>query len=338
MRVPGSLGARQSLRRQQGARRVIGVALLRSLGVAAVVLGAMATPRPAAAYVRYLSESGCPYGWATRSLTLRGFPAGMPDLDEDQIADAFTQAAYVWGPENATCTDMAIQIQMMSPADVPPGAVFDKKNNIVFRDPWCPDDADPRCFDSRALAITSVFARTWGEIVDADIEVNTSGFTWGDLVSMPGTGGRQDLQNAITHEIGHVLGLDHTCYDNNPRGRPLDQNHEPIPDCSRLDLPESVLNSTMYVSADPGDTTKRSLEPDDLQAVCDTYPRGRPDPLVCASRRDSSGGCSVAPAARAGGFITGRGFWMAMVAGLLAALWASGLGPRASRRQRRDCG
>lgn len=292
-RPPGA-GAEEA--RRVASRR----ALAAPVAVAVVVVAALLTvTTPAAAYVRYLSESLCPYAWRQRNLVIRAYPRGVADLDEAQIANAVAQAAGVWtetNPTLATCTDLSIGVTMMSLADASPDAKFDRQNNLVFRpDNWCLVPG-PDCKDPNALAVTSVFARTWGEIVDADIEVNTKEFIWGDLVSSPMAGGFQDLQNTLTHEVGHLIGLDHSCFDGTSERRPLDQNGIPVADCDD-NAPPAVRATTMFSSAPLGDISKRTLEPDDEEAVCALYPRGVEDPAVCAAAPRSESGCAVAAGA-----------------------------------------
>jgi hypothetical protein len=53
-----------------------------------------------------------------------------------------------------------------------------------------------------------------------------------------------DLQNTVTHEVGHVLGLAHS----------------------------SVTGATMNATTAPRETDKRSLAADDIQGVCAIYP------------------------------------------------------------------
>jgi hypothetical protein len=154
------------------------------------------------------------------------------------------------------------------------------------------------------MAITSVFQNpNTGEIVDTDIEVNAVNFTWGDFVSQPDLTSRQthDFQGTITHELGHVLGLEHTCYlpgtfaDGTLKPRPVDNTGKPIPDCSP-DNPPLIAEATMYVSVDSPETevALRTLSPDDARGVCEIYAYS--PKFVCGASKTSSshGGCSLA--------------------------------------------
>jgi MYXO-CTERM domain-containing protein len=121
--------------------------------------------------------------------------------------------------------------------------------------------------------------------------------------------------------MGHVIGLDHTCFLQPPA--PLDQNGNPIPDC--MDAPPDVLATTMFPSADPGDIEKRTLAPDDLQGLCDIYPKAQ-DPMMCVPPQNMDTGCGGGGCATAGT----PGSWAA----LLTALAVFALGAR--RRPRRS--
>ncbi len=113
-------------------------------------------------------------------------------------------------------------------------------NAILFRDDgWPHDDAN------KTLALTTVtFSRSTGEILDADIEVNS----FGVALSTDARSGSNDLQAILTHEAGHFLGLDHS------------------------HLPEATMHASY--STDVTDMAFRSLHRDDERGVCAIYPPG----------------------------------------------------------------
>lgn len=158
----------------------------------------------------------------------------------------------------------------------------DGQNIIVWRDDappfmaaWPPPPrAGEAPIDPNALAVTTlVYRRTSGEIIDADIDLNAVSFYWTVLDADVVT----DVQNTLTHEIGHLIGFAHA--------------------------PEA--ESTMYASSPPGELVKRDLSADDIEGVCYVYPRGLDTPG--APGRASSGltaptltgeGCSTLRPAR----------------------------------------
>lgn len=112
-------------------------------------------------------------------------------------------------------------------------------NVIFFRDnEWMHRDTD------NTLAKTTVtFNANTGEILDADMEINTAH----NPVTVSDTVVKYDLQGIVTHEVGHLLGL----------------AHSPFPE------------ATMFASYEPGMTEQRTLSNDDVQAVCTVYPPER---------------------------------------------------------------
>ena len=268
--------------RRTGARFFL---LLATCSLAALAFSA----RPAFAYVRYITEDGKPFQWQQTCIQVTGYPNqnDFPDMTADQVQTAATGAADAWSSAGLACTYLSIDVALSSaPA---PTASADKKNSLIFRHKdWCsPSDSAWTCsYDPAALAITSVFVqRSTGRIQEADIEVNDRWFNWTDLELFPADKSKQDLQNALTHEMGHLIGLDHTCFMAvGNLVRPNDNQGNPVPDCSSA--PPEVRATTMFASAVPGDLSKRTLEPDDQQAVCDIYPLAR-DPAYCPT--DSTG-------------------------------------------------
>jgi len=271
-------------------------ALFAAAGLAAALTTAA---RPAAAYVRYKSNSGQPFKWAQSCVALAAFPDDLSAMiSVDEVMSNVNASAATWSKVSDACTYLHIDVS--SSSESTPRAANDGHNNVIFRTTsWCKllpsGDCDTTVsYDPAALALTSVSASTSsGTIRDADIEVNAYHFRWADLVAHPELKGSgqtiHDLQNAVTHEMGHVIGLDHTCYLQGPA--PLDNNGQPIPDCANASA--DVLATTMFPSANPGDIDKRDLAPDDQQAVCDIYPAAQ-DPKACSPGGTDPGGCSCA--------------------------------------------
>ena len=296
--------------------------------LAAAVAATLALARPAGAYVRYKAMNGKMFAWPQTCVPMVAFPKDLEQMmTESEILGALNAAAATWSAGANECTYLDMTVE--SSTEKAPRATNDSRNNIIFRtSSWCKltptGSCDPAVpYDSAALALTSVSASTSSGIIrDADVEVNAFHFSWADLVTHPELQGMpfHDLQNAITHEFGHVIGLDHTCYIQPPI--PTDQNNNPIPDC--MDASPDVLATTMFPSADPGDIEKRTLAPDDMQGLCDIYPKAS-DPMMCVPPQIMDTGCgggNCATAAGPPGSLTG----------LVAALALIVLGARRRRR------
>jgi hypothetical protein len=259
-------------------------------------------PRDARAYVREVTNSGVPVAWHYPCLTMQVYPGTSSlELTSDEYLAASARAAAVWSYPTLPGTDIRLTM-VTAVVQESAGVGYDKKNVIVFRqDTWCRQPSpigdggvpEPDCYSPSALAVTSVFKNgTTGEILDTDIEFNAVDYSWGDLVAQPGLVGPRtaDFQNALTHELGHVLGLDHNCYtmtDGQPRLN--DNTGSPELDCYNPPPPKAVADATMYPSVELGDTLRRDLSPDDKLGVCDIYPHRH---NVCPPR-PSDGGCSV---------------------------------------------
>lgn len=95
---------------------------------------------------------------------------------------------------------------------------------------------------SLVVALTVLtYDRNSGDIRDADVLLDD----WGhDFCVAPDCAAAQyDLQSTLTHEFGHVLGLDHST--------------EP--------------EATLFAGADPKESKKRTLDSDDTVGVCTAY-------------------------------------------------------------------
>lgn len=138
-----------------------------------------------------------------------------------------------------------------------------------------------------ALALASVTYAPCGEIVDADIEVNATDWTFKIIGGGPVLRTSHDIQNTLTHEIGHFLGMDH-CDDDAVVG---------ATNCDEV---------TMRVQTEAGDITMRDLSPDDLAATRAVYPTDGAPPLSaeCPDTTQERGcGCVAARSSGALGFL-----------------------------------
>ncbi|MCA9564706.1 MAG: matrixin family metalloprotease, partial [Myxococcales bacterium] len=97
-------------------------------------------------------------------------------------------------------------------------------------------------YEDSVLAVTLLtFESSSGIILDADIVVNGENHTF----TTDGGSSTHDLENTMAHEVGHFVGLAHETGD---------------------------AAATMFPSAPPGETSKRTLSQDDQQGISFLYP------------------------------------------------------------------
>jgi hypothetical protein len=227
-----------------------------------IVLTAMLAATSANAYVcaRVTSDGnddGASLSWFQRDLSFNLFGGGTADIAGDEEFAVLRDSFAVWTSLHLGTGETAESCGLTTSIDISftegPPATVDRvgydflapentQNILIFRDSgW--DSAD-----SSVIALTTTtYDPVSGEILDADIEFNSSSFdfaTDGDPSSM-------DLQNTTVHEIGHFLGLAHT--------------------------QSAHSDATMYARAVPGETQKRDLACDDAQAITFKYPAGEPN-------------------------------------------------------------
>ena len=267
---------------------------------ASLLIASLLMASGARAYVPYRIDgttTGHSLAWGHACTPLQVYTDDLPDLTAEQIMRAATAAASAWGAAQNPCTSWHLEIMRMPGAG--PGTRLDGVNSITFRrTEWCSaDSSGGPCLpnDPAQPSSTSVFAvRATGEIVEGDIEINAHDFAWADLDLTPGAVDRQDLQNVLTHEIGHLLGFADSCWTaGTAPTRPLDDTGQPAPACDQASA--AVRDTTMFRAQPVGETQKRTLAPDDQKALCDTYPSGfgLPDgaanAVVCMAPSDAGG-------------------------------------------------
>jgi hypothetical protein len=263
-------------------------AALPALALAVLTFGLAS---PASAYVRSRSNDGkLPLAWADPHVTMTLRTAGAQIVSPADFLGAAQLAAAAW---SAPGLDSAVVITIDTSSEVPAGTQFDQINVVSFRtDSW----PEPK-YDASALALTTVWNLD-GKIVDTDTELNAYDpqYKWGVLPDDPALAAMADevdLQNALTHELGHVIGLSHPCYLKAPGKGELVDDGEAVPACADPTLPDAVKDATMFPSSQPGSIAERTLSPDEIRFLHEVYPL-RPDPPPGLG--DRSGGCAVAPA------------------------------------------
>jgi hypothetical protein len=237
-------------------------------------------------------RSGCAQIWFDED--------GTSHIEGDLEFDEMERVLIRWRYEVQSCSYFDLRFQGLKQGEVG----LDGSNMVIFREEeWCrpATDTDPReCYDPAAAGLTTLFfvddpaSERNGTILDADIELNAVSFSLAvDHVSASSGRCESDLANTFTHEIGHLMGLDHTCWTG-AGIRLNDHQGEPLPLCS-LDpnLPRGVRDATMFNVQDCGETKKASPEPDDINGVCSIYPL-EDNPREClAAELKPGASCSV---------------------------------------------
>jgi len=140
-------------------------------------------------------------------------------------------------------------------------------NTVAFARDW---ESRGNDFVPEAYALTLVWHNPeTGEIIDADIQVNLN---HGPIAICEEAcePNQVDLQNVLTHEVGHFLGLAHS----------------------------DKKEAAMYGEARMGEVSKRLLQVDDAAGMCDAYGTLESpdcDPADFAPRRGFSPYCGQSP-------------------------------------------
>jgi hypothetical protein len=327
------------------------VSLRRTLLAALITLVSSTLGGQAHGYVRSTTQGGetKPLYWKESCVPVTIYLNGIVErarLGTSQIVKSIAAAAHAWGPDGVTCADGASHpyleiVPTLSTSASVASTGYDARNVLVFRtDNWTMGGkVSGKEYSPSALAVTTVIARLDGHIVDADMEINavSANKAWTNLD--PGvvidfshdTRDFFDIQNTLTHEFGHFLGLDHSCFNydpTNPKLRPQDDKGQDVPDCDGPGA-SAVANTVMFDTSPPLETSKRTLSEDDKRAVCEIYAPSREHE---ACRLDQPPvGCTVAPAPVVPR-PSSRAAWMSLAA---ASLLVAVVVQSARRRARR---
>lgn len=247
------------------------------------------------------SLSGLPLSWSSPCLYYGTQEDGSTrrDIQAQQVAQLLEAAFTTWVEAecpggNPPFVSQSIGLVECSRTEFNCGIGDPNANTVMFR-----DDSWP--YDDAALAITTVTVDVRdGEILDADMEINSHNFdfTIGDIDV------NNDLLSVLTHEVGHYLGLSHS----------------------------SVSGSTMFAGYNSRDTSIRTLHDDDVAGICEIFPANSralscnldiPETTACiggseceARQLASEDGCTLAPAGPRGSPRTGL-----VAVSLVLGLW-----------------
>jgi hypothetical protein len=270
-----------------------------------VVVGLGLVLGPSAhAYIRARTDvSDVPYFWHDPRVILEmAVPPDGIGISATDFRTASTAAVQAWSRPALSCTEVALRVAPDMVDDQI--AKRDGHDRIILRTgAWCRDPtAMTDCHESDLVALTTWFVRNApgapddGQILEADIEVNTVDFSFAmipnGMVSARDYLDHYDLTSALTHEAGHFLGLAHDCRQS---GEIIfvDQHGVAAPACSSTAAQTPViLDDTMYPVLNPVDVKQRTLAADDTQAACDIYPLGS----LPNDTWSGAIGCAVAPA------------------------------------------
>ncbi|MBN2360345.1 MAG: matrixin family metalloprotease [Deltaproteobacteria bacterium] len=228
--------------------------LWRAIAMAAAALGV--SPAAAGFQCSRVPPAGPSLYWNTRALTYAINRIAYPPLPAQDVYDAVRVSFETW--QAPSCSDLSFTLLSLTD-DRTAGYNWrvpeDNENLVVWRNGDAADPADAWRHERGSIAVTTTtFNSRTGELLDADIEFNGVWYQFTTCTPpAPGCTVAYDVQNTMTHEIGHFFGLDH-----------------PLP------TEPDATEATMYSSAPRGETSKRDLAANDIEGLCFIYPAGQP--------------------------------------------------------------
>ncbi|MBE2251336.1 MAG: matrixin [Myxococcus sp.] len=243
------------------------------------------------------ATSQCLWWKENTAIVFRTNAAGNDETPGDSEFTAIAAAYATWQSELARCSSLSLSEGPRSTSrsiEFKQNGDASNENLVLFRQRSCrtlvpagdPCASEGSCgnkydcweFSDGAIAITTTsFSPKNAQIFDADIELNVPSYIFTTVDSPPCVRGMEsvscvatDIQNTMTHEVGHLLGLAHI----------------------------NEATSTMNPRAVTGELVKRVLDPGSKKFVCDVYPKGGVS-KTCFIPRLS---VEQAPAAQAGCF------------------------------------
>ena len=223
-----------------------------------VVLVLLLVAPPAHSYVPVTTDSGIPVAWTSDVVEFEVDQFLPPGWDAGLVGQLIDAASAPW--ESLECHPLSIE--RIGWTDQAVADLFDRKNNIL----WIQDEWP---YSQTMMAITLIeYNNFTGELRDAEILINNDQKSFDRAGACDPQSLNYDLVNILTHEFGHVVGLDHS----------------------------AELQATMHLETFEGDCLKRSLHQDDIDGFCASY---APD-VTAPESEDASGDLASAEQADGG--------------------------------------
>ena len=249
------------------------------------------------------STSGVPVTWPSTCVSSSVSSAGSAkrgisaDTMRSIVHDAFQQWTTVTCADGNSPSFVVDMFPDVNCTDVIGDAGYNRNgpnyNLWYFEDNDWPHDN----VGEDAIALTfAQFDENSGELYDADVELNSAGINF----TLDPNSADIDLPSVVQHESGHFLGLAHS----------------------------GINTATMWPSLRNGDASLRTLDPDDVAAICAAYPPGHLNPSCDPEPRhgfstectlQQHGGCALVPGSRAGGGRLAHEFVVFVLFGAAAA-------------------
>ncbi len=243
------------------------------------------------AWTQYVTSTGMPVRWNRAEVVIVGDSRGTADVPGDAEFAAVARSMETW---NAVSCAHPLLKDGGRVSGVKPGSGTGLNLLVWWDDPadWSTPGMD------HVIALTTLYYDDRSGIA-AKFDMEFADFAYTFTVTDTPTLARTDVENTVTHELGHVLGLDHS--------------KDP--------------DATMYYSASPGDLSKRTLAPDDIEGLCALYFDWPRPPLDSPSAVEgglvveetgvasSGGGCRTASGPSPGSWglaLLGTAFWWAL--------------------------
>jgi MYXO-CTERM domain-containing protein len=298
--------------------------MLAPLLVSALALGQVAPPSFVRSRVTPSDPTAHCLFWTVPTITWQLSSVGNPKSTDAQKQEEFAaiRASFQsWQDVFASCGNLRFQEgPVVDDRKVGYEMKGENRNIVLFRSRSCVGvvPAGDKCEDeetcgnvydcwdgtSNTIALTlTTYDEKSGIIYDSDIELNAAGYDFstvdGPLCGTPGIPTNTaclstDVQNTMTHEIGHLVGLDHS----------------------------QATGSTMFPQARQGDLSKREIDDGSQAFVCLTYPRNQASQSCVTPslvRPSGDGLVSLGPVGRGCSSTGAEGGLLALVGGALLA-------------------